>query len=163
MSKSNGILRVVPLCFALLAAACGDDASPTAPTATAPRLTGTWSGSFQGQVISSQRFSTTLEQGDGSHGERTNVDGTWSATVRLPPVPGAPAEVELGGPVRGDATGGAAELTFEIEGFPEYFPEGCGIAADVTFDATTMNATWETNDMCQPPAVDEGTLTMMRQ
>lgn len=64
----------------------------------------------------------------------------------------------------GNATGDTAELTFGIDGFRDYFPEGCALIVSVSsFDATTMSATWTTNDECRPPAVDEGTLTMMRQ
>lgn len=167
MLKSNGIPWAVFLCFASLAAACGgDDSGPAAPTTGEPEavtLTGTWAGSFAGQVISSDRVGAELEQSQGSHGER-NTSGTWSALVRLPPVPGAPAEVELGGVVTGNATGGTAELLFAIEGFPDYFPEGCGLSVSVSsFDAMTMEATWSTNDQCRPPAVDEGAMTLMRQ
>ena len=162
MRKKNTVARVVTLSLALLAAACGDGSGPTEPT-DAVRLTGSWAGSFEGQVISSRRVGAELEQGAGTHGERTNVSGTWSATVRLPPVPGAPAEVELGGAVRGEATGGTAELTFGIDGFREYFPEGCALLVSVSsFDATTLNATWRTSDECRAPAVDAGTMTLMR-
>lgn len=167
MPKSNRVLWIVLTCFASLATACGgDDSGPTAPTTVQPEavtLTGTWAGTFQGQVISSDRVGAELEQSQGSHGER-NTSGTWSALVRLPPVPGAPAEVELGGVVTGNATGGTAELLFAIEGFPDYFPEGCGLSLSVSsFDATTLEATWNTNGQCQPPAVDEGTMTLLRQ
>lgn len=157
-------MRGALVCCAVLAAACGGDGSgPTAPTDTV-RLTGTWAGSFEGQVISSRRLSAELEQSDGIHGERTNVTGSWNATVRLPPVPGVPAEVELGGSVRGNATGSTADLTFEIDGFRDYFPEGCAILVDVSsFDATRLTGTWRTSDECRAPAVDLGTLTMTRQ
>ena len=163
MLKSDSTLRVVPLCFALLAGACGDDSGPTGPTTSRPRLTGDWIGSLEGRLISGQRFSANLQQGEGQHGERTNVDGTWSATVRLPPVPGAPTEVELSGTARGNAEGETAELSFKIEGFRDYFPEGCAIDLSGSFDQTTLSGTWTTNDMCQPPAVDEGTMTLTRQ
>jgi hypothetical protein len=56
-----------------------------------------------------------------------------------------------------------AELSFLLEGFADYFPEGCAIDASVSsFDEATLEATWETNDTCQPPAVDEGTLSLAR-
>ena len=167
MLKSSRALWLVLACFVSPAAACGgDDSGPAGPTPVEPEavtLTGTWAGSFDGQVISSDRVGAELEQSQGSHGER-NTSGTWSAMVRLPPVPGAPTEVELGGVVTGNATGGTAELLFAIEGFADYFPEGCGLSVSVSsFDATTMEASWTTNDQCQPPAVDEGMMVLMRQ
>ena len=164
MLKSGRVLWIVLIGFASLAAACGgDDSGPTGPTTSRPRLTGNWTGSFEGQLISSDQMSTNLQQGEDQHGERTNVDGTWSATVRLPPVPGAPTEVELTGTARGNAEGETVELSFKIDGFRDYFPEGCAIDLTGTFDATTLRGTWTTNDMCQPPAVDQGTITLMRQ
>ena len=160
--KSDSILFLFVLCLvALGAAACGGDSSPTTPTPAPPApvtLTGVWVGPVDGQLISSDSATADLAQ------SASTVTGEWSATVRLPPVPGAPAEVPLGGPVTGTATGATAELAFAIVGFPTYFAEGCAIDVSVTsFDQTTMQADWTTNDMCQPPAVDSGTLTFTRQ
>ena len=163
--KSDSARFLFVLCLVALGdAACGDDSSPTTPTPAAPpapapvTLTGVWVGPVDGQLISSDSATADLAQ------SASTVTGEWSATVRLPPVPGAPAEVPLSGPVTGTATGTTAELAFEILGFPEYFAEGCAIDVSVTsFDQTTMQADWTTNDVCKPPAVDSGTLTFTRQ
>jgi hypothetical protein len=163
MLKSNRARWAIVLCFALLAAGCGDDDSPTAPTTTEPdpdpdpvTVTGTWSGSFDGADISGDNVSVDLTQ-DG-----TTVTGRWTATVRLPPVPGAPPEVPLGGAVTGTVDNMSTELAFAIEGFADYFPEGCAIAVTASFDETTMKGDWMTNASCQEPAVDEGTLSFTR-
>ena len=165
MLKSNPARWAIILCFALLAAGCGDDDTPTAPTTTDPdpdpdpvtvTVTGTWSGSFEGELISGDNASVDLTQ-DG-----TTVTGSWTATVRLPPVPGAPSEVPLGGAVTGTVDNMSTELAFAIEGFPDYFPEGCAIAVTASFDETTMEGDWMTNASCVEPVVDMGTLTFMR-
>lgn len=163
MLRSNSSRVLFTFCIALVAAACGgDDAGPTEPTPVEPpapvTLTGTWTGSFEGALISGDDLRVELTQ------EGTMVTGSWTATVRLPPVPGAPPEVPLGGGVNGTAAETTAELSFLLEGFPDYFPEGCAIDASVTsFGEATLEATWETNTICQPPAVDSGTLTLTRQ
>ncbi len=161
MSRSNSSRVLFILWIALVAAACGgDDSGPTEPTPVEPvavTLTGTWTGSFEGALISGDDLRVELTQ------EGTMVTGSWTATVRLPPVPGAPPEIPLGGGVTGTAADTTAELSFLLEGFPDYFPEGCAIDASVTsFDEATAEATWETNTTCQPPAVDEGTLSLAR-
>ena len=164
MLKSSSARWALFLCFALLAAACGGDDSPTAPTPVEPEpepepitLTGSWSGSVEGVFVTGDA-STELSQ-DGA-----DVTGTWSMPMPATLVAlGAPAQAELAGSVTGTAMDMTAELSFTLDGFPEYFPEGCAIDVSVTsFDATTMEGTWATNDMCQPPAVDEGTLSFMR-
>ncbi len=164
MLKSNPARWAIILCFALLAAGCGDDDSPTAPTTVEPdpepepiTLTGTWSGRVEGTIVTGDASSELTQDG-------TGVTGTWSMQMPATLVAlGAPAEAELAGSVTGTAMDMTAELAFSLDGFPQYFPEGCGIDVSVTsFDATTMEATWATNDMCQPPAVDMGMLTFTR-
>ena len=162
MLKSSRARWALFLCFALLAPACGGDDSPTAPTPVEPEpepitLTGSWSGSVEGVFVTGDA-STELSQ-DGA-----NVTGTWSMPMPATLVAlGAPAQAELAGSVTGTAMDMTAELSFTLDGFPQYFPEGCAIDVSATsFDATTMEGTWATNDMCQPPAVDEGTLSFMR-
>ena len=66
----------------------------------------------------------------------------------------------------GTSSGTTAELTFGFaEVFHPYFGNpDCGLAVSVTsFDATTLTANWRTNDSCQPPVVDSGTLAFIRQ
>ena len=80
---------------------------------------------------------------------------------------GAPADVNLSGPVTGTVTGTTAELSFgflDIEVFRQYFAEGCALSLTISsFTATTMEGTWATNMSCQPPVIDNGTLTLTRQ
>jgi hypothetical protein len=162
MMKSNRARWAIVLCFALLAAGCGDDDTPTAPTTTEPdpepiTLIGTWSGRVEGNVVTGDAMAMLTQDG-------ANVTGDWSMQMPATLVAlGAPAEAELAGSVTGTAMDMSAELSFSLDGFPQYFPEGCGIDVSVTsFDATTMEATWATNGSCVPPAVDMGTLTFMR-
>ena len=165
MTKHKLHLSIV-LCGTLLAAAC-QDASPTAPTEpdtpTDPVLTGTWLGTFTGALIASDAVTATLTQTDGV------VAGEWSTP--MPPVLvgfGAPADLDLSGPVTGTAAGAAAELSFafrdDVEVFRQYFAPGCALAVTVTsFTETTMDGTWTTNTSCVPPVTDSGTLTLTRQ
>ena len=160
----GGILCV--FAFTLLAAACGND-SPTAPTpATAPApepepvtLTGTWSGAFAGALVAGDGQAQLTQDG-------TSVTGDWSAPMPAALVAlGAPANIDLAGPVTGTVTGTTAELSFGfLAAFATYFGNAdCALAVSVTsFTETTMEATWRTNDSCQAPAVDQGTLTFMR-
>ena len=166
MTKNSKRHLTVVLCGALLAAAC-ESASPTAPTDPEPEpepvtLTGAWAGSFTGTFISSEAVTTTLSQTDAS------VSGEWSSPMPTVLVGfGAPADVNLSGPVTGTVTGTTAELSFgflDIEVFRQYFAEGCALALTISsFTATTMEGTWMTNTSCQPPVIDNGTLTMTRQ
>ena len=151
-------LLPVVLCLAVLAAGCRGD-SPTSPTDD-PTLTGTWAGTLDGALVAGDGRAELTQEGD-------TVTGNWSAPMpaRLMAL-GAPAAVPLVGPVTGTATGTTAELTF---GFAEVFlpffgnPD-CGLAVSVTsFDATMLMGNWTTNDSCQPPTTDSGTLTFTRQ
>ncbi len=164
MVKSNRARWAIILGFALLTGACGDDDSgPTTPSPVEPpepapiTLTGSWSGRVEGALVSGDASAELTQTG-------ADVTGTWSMQMPATLVAlGAPAEAELAGSVTGTAMDMTAELAFSLDGFPQYFPEGCAIDVSITsFDATTMEATWATNDMCQPPAVDEGTLSFMR-
>ena len=160
MKKSN-VGLAIPLCGALLAAAC-QSASPTAPTEPETvTLTGTWSGSATGNFISSDSVTTTLTQTDAA------VTGEWSMPMPTTLVAfGAPAEVNLSGTVTGTVTGATAELSFafaDVEVFRQYFAEGCALSVSISsFTATMADATWMTNASCQPPVVDNGTLTLTR-
>ena len=167
MIKSNHFRLAIVLCGSLLAAAC-QSASPTAPTEPEPEpepvtLQGMWSGSADGNFIASDSVTANLTQTDGA------VSGEWRTPMPATLVAfGAPANVDLYGPVTGTATGTTADLSFaftdEVEVFRQYFAEGCALSVTVTeFTATSMNATWMTNASCQPPVVDSGSLTMTRQ
>ena len=165
MLKSNRGRLAVAICFALLAAGCGDDDSPTAPTNVEPEpepitLTGTWSGRVEGNLVIGEAMAMLTQDG-------ANVTGDWSMQMPAALVAvGAPAEVDLEGPVTGTVTDMTAALSFGfLEAFTPYFGSpDCGIDVSVTsFDATTMEATWTTNDSCQPPVDDMGMLTFMRQ
>ena len=71
----------------------------------------------------------------------------------------------LGDPT-GTVTGTTAELSFGFAAaFATYFGSTeCAIAVTVTsFSRTTLEGTWTTNESCQAPAVDQGTLTLTRQ
>ena len=165
MIKTNDIRLAVVLCGIVLAAAC-QSASPTAPTEPEPEpepvtLTGTWSGSATGNFISSDAVTTTLTQTDAA------VTGEWSMPMPQTLVQfGAPANINLSGPVTGTASGMTAELSFEfadVEVFRQYFVPGCALAVTVTsFTETAMEATWMTNSSCQPPVVDMGSLSLTR-
>ena len=156
----------IALCGALLAAAC-QDASPTAPTEPEPPgdpvLTGSWLGTFTGALIASDAVTATLTESGGA------VTGEWSTP--MPPILvgfGAPADIDLSGPVTGTASGTAAELSFafrdDVEVFRQYFAPGCALAVTVTsFTETTMDGTWTTNTSCVAPVIDSGTLTLTRQ
>lgn len=159
ISKRNGRLLAAVICFSLLTVACGDDSSgPTAPSA--PTLTGNWAGSFMGNLVSGEGQMMLTQEG-------TNVTGEWSAPMPAALVAqGAPAGTNLAGPVSGSVDGTTATLTL---GFLEAFvvflgnPD-CGLAVDVTsFSETSLEGSYTTNDMCQPPIEDQGTLTFMRQ
>ncbi len=166
MMKNNEIRLSIVLCGALLAAAC-QDASPTAPTEPDPPadpvLTGSWLGTFTGALIASDQVTATLTETGGA------VTGDWSTPMPVILVGfGAPADINLAGPVTGTATGTAADLSFgfrdDVEVFRQYFAPGCALAVTVTsFTATTMEGTWTTNTSCVPPVTDSGTLTLTRQ
>jgi hypothetical protein len=166
MSRSNSSRFLFILCIALVAAACGDD-GPTEPTPVEPppppvTLTGTWSGRAEGGFVTGEAMATLTQTG-------SDVTGDWSMQMPAALVAlGAPAELDLEGPVSGTATGMTAELSFgfvEIEAFAEYVDTSeCAIDVSVSsFDATMLEATWATNALCQPPVVDEGTLSFTRE
>lgn len=169
MTKSSNLSLAVFLCGIVLTAAC-QSASPTAPTDPEPdpepvTLTGSWNGSADGLFIVSDDLSATLTQTDAA------VTGDWS--MPMPPLLvefGAPAEVDLSGPVTGTATGTMADLSFgfrdDVEVFRQYFPEGCAISVTVTsFTATMLEATWVLNELCTGNLAREtgGNITLTRQ
>ena len=159
ISKRNGMLLAPVLCFSLLTVACGDDSSgPTAPTAVT--LTGNWAGSFMGNLVSGAGQMMLTQEG-------TNVTGEWSAPMPAALVAfGAPAEIDLAGPVSGSVDGTTATLTLGfLEAFADYLgTTECGLAVDVTsFSETSLDGSYTTNEMCQPPIEDQGTLAFMRQ
>ena len=164
MTKSKGLRLAVVLCGIVLATAC-QSASPTAPTEPEPEpvtLTGAWSGSATGTLIQSDAVTATLAQTDAT------VAGDWSMPMPVILIGfGAPAEVDLSGPVTGTATDTTAELSFafrdDVEVFRQYFAPGCALSVTVTsFTATTMEATWTTNTSCVPPVTDSGAMTLTR-
>ena len=162
MFKSNSLGLVAVLGVALLAVACGDEeVTPTAPT-PAPQvtLTGTWTGAFTGTFVSGDGQAMLMQEG-------TTVTGEWSAPMPAALVAvGAPAEVDLEGPVTGSVSGTTATLEFAfLEIFAPYFGSpDCGLDVSVSsFDQTSLEATWNTNDSCTPPIVDMGTISFMRQ
>lgn len=122
-------------------------------------VTGTWRGSFTGNLVVSDSVRATLTQTGSS------VSGDWSTPMPAAlVVVGAPAGVNLTGAVTGTATGTTAELSFAFEGFQQYFAPGCALALTVSsVTATTMAGTWTTNTSCQAPVVDQGTLSLTRQ
>ena len=164
MLKSNSARVAVILCFALVAAACGGDDSPAAPTTPEPEpepitLTGSWSGRVEGNLVIGEANAELTQDG-------ANVTGDWS--MQMPAVLvafGAPAEVDLEGPVTGTVTGMTAALSFGfLEVFAPYFGNTeCAIDVTVTsFDAMMLEATWMTNNSCMEPVVDMGTLSFTR-
>ena len=167
MTKSSNFRPASVLCAIVLTAAC-QSASPTAPTEPEPQpvtLTGAWSGSAAGAFITSDAVTATLTQTDAA------VTGDWS--MPMPPalvVFGAPAEIDLSGPVTGTATDTTAELSFgfrdDVEVFRQYFAPGCALAVTVTsFTETTLEATWAPNTSCTGSVATEpgGTMTLTRQ
>ena len=168
MPRSNSTCFLFIFCIALVAAACGgDDDGPTEPTPVEPppppavTLTGTWSGRAEGAFVTGDAMATLTQTG-------SDVTGDWSMQMPAALVAfGAPAELDLEGPVSGTVTDMTAELSFgflEIEAFAQYVDTSeCAIDVSVSsFDATMLEATWATNAMCQPPVVDEGTLSFTR-
>ncbi len=171
MTKSDSLRFLAVFCSLLLAAAC-ETASPTAPTEpepTAPTepepepitLAGNWAGTFTGDFITSDAVTAMLTQTD------TMVGGEWSTPMPAALVLlGAPASVNLSGPVTGTVTGTMAELSFgfpDTPPFSDYFAEGCALSLSISsFTATAMDGMWTTNDLCQPPVTDSGTLTLAR-
>ena len=165
MTKSDSLRFLAVFCGILLATAC-ETASPTAPTEPEPEpepitLTGNWAGMFTGNFIASDAVTAMLNQTD------TAVTGEWSSPMPAILVGfGAPAEVNLSGPVTGTVTGTTADLSFgflDIEVFRQYFAEGCALSLSISsFTATAMDGTWTTNASCQPPVVDSGILTLTR-
>jgi hypothetical protein len=157
--RTTRILSVL-VCLAALAAGCRGSDTPTSPTMDDPVLTGTWAGMFAGSLVSGASSATLTQDG-------TAVTGEWSAPMPAALVAlGAPDAVPLAGPVTGTVSGTTADLTFTfIEAFHVYFGNpDCGLAVTVTsFDATMLAANWTTNESCQPPVVDSGTLTLTRQ
>ncbi len=164
MTKSSNFGLAIVVCGIVSAAACQSD-SPTGPTEPEPQpvtLTGAWSGSVTGTFIATDTANTTLTETDGT------VTGEWSTPMPATLVAfGAPANVNLSGPVTGTASGTTAELSFgfaDIEVFRQYFAEGCALSVTVTsFTETTMEATWMTNPSCQPPVIDSGAMMLTRQ
>ena len=164
MLKSNSARVAVILCFALVAAACGDDDSPAAPTTPEPEpepitLTGSWSGRVEGIFVNGEASAMLTQDG-------SDVTGDWSMQMPAALIAlGAPAEIDLEGPVTGTVTDMTAALSFGfLEAFAAYFGSTeCAIDVSVTsFDQTMLEATWETNASCQPPVVDMGTLSFTR-
>ena len=155
------------LCFALLAAACGED-SPTAPTPTPTptpepepepepvTISGTWHGHVHGSLIDGEAF-VNLEQSG------MDVTGDWhmempAALVAL----GAPEDVDLAGPVEGTVEGSSADLEFGfLAAFHGYLGDECGVDVHVeSFTEEDLEGTWHTEDTCPDHVVDEGTLDM---
>lgn len=155
-ARMPGILCIM-MAAACVTAACGD--SPAGPSG-GTTLTGSWAGSFTGNVVEGDA-SATFTQDD------AQVTGDWTAPMPAPLVAlGAPAAVPLAGPVMGTADGTTAELEFAfIEAFHPYFGGAdCALAVSVSsFSATTLTATWEMNASCPDELFDSGTLTLMRQ
>ena len=155
--RTPQLLHLV-VCLTVLAAGCRGD-SPTSPTDD-PTLTGTWAGTFSGALVAGDGMSELTQDGQ-------TVTGNWSAPMPASLVAlGAPAAVPLAGPVTGTAMGTTAELTFGFaEAFHPYFGNpNCGLSVSVTsFDATMLMANWTTNESCQAPVNDSGTLTFTRQ
>lgn len=165
--KNNSIRAAILVCFALAPAACGDDdsspAAPTAPTTPAPdpvTLTGTWSGPVDGVLVDGDARAELTQTG-------TSATGDWSMPMPAALVAfGLPADDDLEGPVTGTVTGTTAELSFGFaaEVASRFGNAECAIAVTVTsFSQTTLEGTWTTNESCQAPAVDQGTLTFTRQ
>ena len=159
MLKSNSARWAIILCFALMAAGCGDDSGPTAPTVVAP-LTGIWSGSVVGVFVIGDARAELTQDG-------TTVAGNWSMPMPLVLIAaGAPADLALAGPVSGTVTDTTAALSFGLLDALALLVGSVECAVDVSvtsFDETTMEATWKTNEACQMPFVDQGTLSFMRQ
>ena len=164
LPKNDSIRAAVLVCLALAPAACGDDSSPAAPTPTTPdptpvTLTGTWSGPVDGALVDGDARAELTQTG-------TSATGDWSMPMPAALIAIGAPNVNLEGPVTGTVTGTTAELSFGFAAaFATYFGSTeCAIAVTVTsFSQTTLEGTWTTNESCQAPAVDQGTLTLTRQ
>ena len=160
--KHSSVRLVVVLCFALVTAACGDDDSgPTAPTLMPVTLTGPWAGTFGGNLVSGNGQMMLTQEG-------TNVTGAWSAPMpELLLANGAPPGVDLAGPITGTVAGTTATLALRVLEVFVLLLGGateCGLDVNITsFNETSMEGSYTTNDSCPPPINDQGTLTFMRQ
>ena len=120
-------------------------------------ITGNWHGTFEGALVAGEAH-VNLEQ------TGMDVTGDWSAPMPEPLVAlGAPAGIELAGPVEGTVDGSTADLEFAfLEVFHPYFggPD-CGLHVHVeSFTEDDLEATWHTEDACPENVSDEGTLDM---
>ena len=166
MFKRNRALWAVVFCFALLGAACGDDDTPAAPTPTPTptpdpepvTITGNWHGEFEGALVAGEARAMLEQNG-------MDVTGEWSAPMPAPLVAlGAPAGIDLAGPVTGTASDPTADLEFGfLEAFHVYFggPD-CVLHVEVTsFTEADLEATWHTDEEgCPENVSDQGTLDM---
>ena len=169
MFKRNRVLWAVVLCFAMGAAACGDDPAPTAPTPppTPPppepepvTLTGEWHGHVHGNLIDGDAH-VHLMQTD------MNVTGDWhmeempEAVAALLMAAGVSTDEEFGGPVEGTVDGSDADLAFGFEEvFHDILGHDCVVHAHVEFTEDELEGHWHTDD-CNSP--DEGDLDMHKE
>ena len=160
MLKHSSIGLVAVLCLALVSPhAATDSSTPTEPTPEVT-LTGTWGGMFSGALVSGEGEMILAQDG-------TTVTGQWSAPMPTQFVAlGAPADLDLAGPVTGTVSGTTATLALRLlEAFALFVGNAeCGLDVNVTsFSQTSLEATYTTNSSCEAPVVDTGTLSFMRQ
>ena len=159
-------LGITIMCLGLLAIACdGGSTAPSAPShdhqddPQSVTLAGVWSGRIEGALFVGDARAELTQNG-------AIVSGDWSVPMPGPLVAlDAPADIELGGLVTGTAAQATAELTFGFrDALAVYFGSAqCALDVNVsTFNETRIEATWVTNDSCQPPAIDEGGLALTR-
>ena len=167
MFKRNRVLWAVVLCFAMGAAACGDDPAPTAPTPpptpTPPpdpepvTITGEWHGHVHGMLIDGEAHVHLMQD------DNMMVSGDWHMEEMPMAIAAllmgtAAADEEFGGPVEGTVDGSDADLAFGFEEvFHDILGHDCVVHAHVEFTEDELEGDWHTDDCVSS---DEGTLDM---
>ncbi len=159
MFKRNRALWAVVLCFALGAAACGDDPAPAAPTPPPPptpapepepvTITGDWHGHVHGMLIDGEAHVHLMQD------DNMMVTGDWhmeempEAIAALLMAAGMSTDEEFGGLVEGMVEEGESHADLEFgfaEAFHDVLGHDCVVHAHVEFTEDDLEGDWHTDD-----------------